>query len=395
MSPTGDDEGRTAWKFWIYAGLIVGGAVSIAANIGYTFIPPRTAPPWWPATRLWVPSDYTPPIGDVGFAAFCPIAIFITTEVMTRPRWSKGWLSFGVRAVSMALVAFPVAVASYLHLCSLLLYYSNIGAISYTLPLTVDGLMLVCTAALQMTEDGAASAPAVVPDGLEDSEAGKSEPPAADPDGDVGRSSVGAEPAEPFTGVLPEMEDGEVLLPVTPPVGTEPSSSVEQRPPVGPPQPPSQTTASPESSIAASPVAPVLTGEGETLTADRTGLPDLEDWPTGETTADPPVDADPDSCGEPQDPEAMLLVLSELEDAELVELAKKAFPPGTEVTANGVRRAFGVGTGRARRLRDVLNEELKAAPVDSASAEAAPDSFESNTIGDVITITSGLETSNH
>ena len=143
---------RSFWiYFWIYTGLVLGALASVSANIAYTYIPPHIQPPWWPRSRLWDPAAYIPPPGDVAVAVFCPVAIFILTEVITRPRWREGKLSFAVRAVSAVMVGLPVAVASYLHLCSLLEYYSTIPFIAYTLPLTVDGLMLACTAALQLT----------------------------------------------------------------------------------------------------------------------------------------------------------------------------------------------------------------------------------------------------
>lgn len=155
MSSTGGNSASTArnfWiYFWIYTGLVLGALASVSANIAYTYIPPRSQPAWWPRTRLWDPAAYIPPPGDVAVAVFCPVAIFILTEVITRPRWREGRLSFAVRAISAVMVGLPVAVASYLHLCSLLEYYSTVPFIAYTLPLTVDGLMLACTAALQLT----------------------------------------------------------------------------------------------------------------------------------------------------------------------------------------------------------------------------------------------------
>lgn len=143
---------RINWiNFWIYSGLVLGALASVSANIAYTYIPPRVQPAWWPRSRVWDPAAYLPPPGDVAVAVFCPVAIFILTEVITRPRWRDGKLSFSIRVASTALVGLPVAVASYLHLCSLLEYYSSIPFIAYSLPLTVDGLMLACTAALQLT----------------------------------------------------------------------------------------------------------------------------------------------------------------------------------------------------------------------------------------------------
>ncbi len=426
MSPTGNGTGRTAWKFWVYAGLIIGGSVSIAANIGYTFIPPRAAPPWWPPSQAWNPSDYSPQPGDVAFAVFCPVAIFILTEVITRPRWRDGRLSQLVRAASAVMVGLPVAVASYLHLCTLLMYYSNIPAISYTLPLTVDGLMLACTAALQMTEHGSdqvmAPGPhdAVIPRPRESADA-TAAPDSGPAESDDDQQPVDHRPmyegfeagggttldritavAAGNDGQLPvPMQDAKsptggpeyaapldfVLLPVPAPVATEPTPPAEPSSTVGVAQSPPPLAALPVPAVESPPVAFGFAGSAVDV---PTGNPDEPGRRTGQEFAEPPAaDLAPrETPPDPQEPEPV--VFSDLDDAELIVLAMQRWPPGEEITAGGMRRSFGVGTGRARRLRDALKAERQAVPMVIAADQTTPGSDPPDTNSDVITVTSGF-----
>jgi len=223
--------------FWIYTGLVLGAFASVLANVAYTFIPPHVQPPWWPRSRLWDPAAYVPPPGDVAVAVFCPVAIFILTEVITRPRWREGKLSFTVRAVSAVMVGLPVAVASYLHLCSLLEYYSTIPVIAYTLPLTVDGLMLACTAALQLT--GTQSTRSTGGPAFTDAVVALPHPRAALDDAEANPFTVEDQPGDDVASQWSALSTADATGGSTsPPVGPAPSTS--GRPPgqVGQPFPP-------------------------------------------------------------------------------------------------------------------------------------------------------------
>lgn len=149
MSSSNDDS-PSHGMFWIYAGLLVGSGLSLYANIKYTFIPPRSAPLWWPTGRPWDPAEYSPPSGALVLAASWPVLLYITTEVMMWKGWlaGKGWAL--VRGLSMLLVAAPVANASYHHLSGLLRYWFPDDVVTVWLgPLAIDGAVLMCTAALQ------------------------------------------------------------------------------------------------------------------------------------------------------------------------------------------------------------------------------------------------------
>ena len=57
--------------------LILGGGVSVAANIAHSYVPPTAAAPGW-----------TPSPGAVLLAAFWPAAVFVAVEIMARASWA-------------------------------------------------------------------------------------------------------------------------------------------------------------------------------------------------------------------------------------------------------------------------------------------------------------------
>ncbi|MBS2550469.1 hypothetical protein KGQ19_26720 [Catenulispora sp. NL8] len=402
MSSTGGSSASTArsfWVyFWIYSGLVLGALASVSANIAYTYIPPRIQPAWWPRSRLWDPTAYIPPPGDVAVAVFCPAAIFILTEVITRPRWREGKLSSAVRTASAVMVGLPVAVASYLHLCSLLEYYSTIPFIAYTLPLTVDGLMLACTAALQLTaeapkdqlkqSDGQASAtddvvvlphprvpldsphePADVlvtrPTATSTAEiAGDSKPPPVAPVADA------PEAVAPPVGQL------------GPPVGTELFPLELPGPPVGHDEPADQYGPPPVVPVPDSPepVAPPVDQLGppvgtellplelpgpplpprELDSGPPVGQPDADDLdlPACGPTGAPGEEAEADGSGRPVP--FGRLGAADLTDEAIIALAMADNPDG-KITGTALRKDFGVGPGRGARIRDAIARRHLAA----------------------------------
>jgi hypothetical protein len=124
-------------RAWPYAGLLLGGGVSVAANIAHSYVPPPAAAPGW------MPSP-----GAVLLAAFWPAAVFVAVEIMARASWASGRRWVLVRWGGLAPVALVAAVVSYRHLAGLLGYYGEEPVTVAIGPLAVDGLMIVSTGAL-------------------------------------------------------------------------------------------------------------------------------------------------------------------------------------------------------------------------------------------------------
>jgi hypothetical protein len=132
---------------WAYLGALLGGGVSVAANIAHSYIPPTHAA-----------ADWSPDTGAVIGSVFWPVALFVAVEILTRIPWpaGKGWtmLRFG----GLLPVALVAAVVSYRHLSGLLDHYSE-DALTVTIgPLAVDGLMIMATGALLATGHAARAA---------------------------------------------------------------------------------------------------------------------------------------------------------------------------------------------------------------------------------------------
>ena len=136
-TPSTEPEARCGWG---YAGAVLGGLVSIAANTAHSFVaPPGASADWRPAT------------GAVVGAVFWPIALFIAIEILARTSWpsGKGWAA--VRFVGLLPVALVAAVVSYNHLSGLLAHYGE-DRLTVTIgPLAVDGLMVMSSAAVMAT----------------------------------------------------------------------------------------------------------------------------------------------------------------------------------------------------------------------------------------------------
>lgn len=125
---------------WGYAGVALGGAVSLAANVAHSYVPPASAP-----------ADWTPPPGAVVGAVFWPIALFVAIEILARTPWQSGFRWVAVRFGGLLPVAMVAAMVSYRHLAGLLAYYGEDPLTATIGPLAVDGLMVMATAALIAT----------------------------------------------------------------------------------------------------------------------------------------------------------------------------------------------------------------------------------------------------
>ena len=70
---------RITGRGWAYLGAGLGGAVSLAANVAHSYVPPTDAPAGW-----------TPEVGAVVSATFWPVAVFVAVEILARVTWPAG-----------------------------------------------------------------------------------------------------------------------------------------------------------------------------------------------------------------------------------------------------------------------------------------------------------------
>lgn len=108
---------------------LLGIGVSIAGNIGHAA------------------SDGMKP-GEWAGAAFWPLALMLTIEILTRVRWQPERRWTIARFAALILVAAVAAVLSYRHLAGLMTYWGEDWANAHLGPLAVDGLMLIAATAL-------------------------------------------------------------------------------------------------------------------------------------------------------------------------------------------------------------------------------------------------------
>lgn len=130
---------------WAYAGAILGGAVSVAANVAHSYVPPEAG---------WRAAAGGPEPGAVGAAVFWPVALLVAVEILARIPWPDGWRWTAVRFGGLLPVALVAAFVSYQHLSGLLGHYGEDPVTSHVGPLAVDGLMVLATAALLATSTG-------------------------------------------------------------------------------------------------------------------------------------------------------------------------------------------------------------------------------------------------
>lgn len=131
---------RTPGRGWAYLGAVLGGAVSIGANVAHSYVPPAGALPGW-----------HPESGAVVGAVVWPMFLFIAVEILARTAWPTGVSWVLLRWAGLLPVAGVAAFVSYRHLSSLLQHYGEEALTVLVGPLAVDGLMVVATAALIAT----------------------------------------------------------------------------------------------------------------------------------------------------------------------------------------------------------------------------------------------------
>lgn len=132
---------------WAYVGAALGGAVSIAANVAHSYVPPTGAPAGW-----------QPEPGAVIGAVFWPVALFVVVEIVARTLWPAGRRWVALRYVGLLPVALVAAGVSYRHLSGLLTHYREDSLTATIGPLAVDGLMVMASGALIASAAGARAA---------------------------------------------------------------------------------------------------------------------------------------------------------------------------------------------------------------------------------------------
>ncbi|MBQ0896471.1 DUF2637 domain-containing protein [Micromonospora sp. U56] len=189
---------------WTYLGLVLGGLVSVAANIAHSFIAPEGAPENW-----------KPEPGAVISSIVWPLFLFIAIEILARTPWPTGWGWNVLRWVGLPPVALVAAFVSYRHLSGLLDHYNEETLVVWFGPLAVDGLMLMATAALlatgKRTTRPAAPVPAPAPATL--AEASSSDIPAS--------PTVRPAAATPATNPAPDTDPAPTPEPINPPTSGE------------------------------------------------------------------------------------------------------------------------------------------------------------------------------
>jgi Protein of unknown function (DUF2637) len=148
--PVPVQPGRTPRpRGWLVAwvSFVVGGIVSVAANVAHTIYPTQAQLAAWTA-RGQSADSWSPSPGAMAFAAFWPVALILSVEVITRVTWRPGFLFGLARYGGTTLVAAVAAVMSYRHMSGLLAIWGEDSWGAHLGPLAVDGLMVVAAAAL-------------------------------------------------------------------------------------------------------------------------------------------------------------------------------------------------------------------------------------------------------
>lgn len=124
-------------RHWARLGFGVGIAASVAANVAHSYLRPHNAVQSW-----------TPQTGAIAAAAFWPLALLISIEVISRVEWPDAWHWKLIRYGGLTAVAVIAAIISYRHMSQLLRAYGEDAVSAAIGPLAVDGFMVVCSGAL-------------------------------------------------------------------------------------------------------------------------------------------------------------------------------------------------------------------------------------------------------
>lgn len=122
---------------WPYAGVVIGGAVSVLANVAHSYVRPDDAP-----------ADWHPKMGAVASSVFWPVALFVALEILVRTDWPRHVAWVAVKVCGLLPIGAVAAVVSYQHLSGLLTSYDESSFAATFGPVAVDGLMVISSAAL-------------------------------------------------------------------------------------------------------------------------------------------------------------------------------------------------------------------------------------------------------
>lgn len=151
---------KSRGRVWATVAFVLGIGVSVAGNVAHASYPSREA---LTAARA-AGEQWQAPAGARLMAAFFPVALLLTVEILARVPWPRtlGWSA--ARYGGAALVAGVAAVVSYNHLSGLLRVYGEDELTARIGPLSVDGLMVVSGFALLAIgrHTAAAAAPVAV-----------------------------------------------------------------------------------------------------------------------------------------------------------------------------------------------------------------------------------------
>lgn len=157
-------SGRVRGRGWAYVGTVLGAAVSVAANIAHSYVPPAclavaVSAEHAPCTPP--PEDWAPPTGAVIGSALWPVLVVVAVEILTRVEWPDEGRWLLARWGGLLPVALVAAIISYGHLRGLLLHWGE-GEIGAALgPLAPDGLMVIASSALLIRRPDTSTVPAV------------------------------------------------------------------------------------------------------------------------------------------------------------------------------------------------------------------------------------------
>jgi hypothetical protein len=131
---------------WAYLGMGIGGVASILANVAHALLP----------------AD--PPPGSVIAAAFWPVALFVTIEILAKNAWPAGARWTLLRWGGTLPVAAVTAVVSYRHMSGLLTAWGEDPLTATIGPIAVDGLLVMSTGAIVAAGVGVVAVIERIPD---------------------------------------------------------------------------------------------------------------------------------------------------------------------------------------------------------------------------------------
>lgn len=127
-------------RVWAYVGSLLGGLVSVSANVRHSFIPPEGKP-----------VDWSPETMQVGLSVLGPVFLFICIEQLARIDWPKGFSVWGLKFCAILPVTVVSAFVSYRHMFGLLGYWGEDKFVQWSMPIAVDGIMVLSSVAVYIT----------------------------------------------------------------------------------------------------------------------------------------------------------------------------------------------------------------------------------------------------